>query len=230
MTPRFPPKALAFLRALKRNNDRDWFKAHKDQYELLLRGPMTEIIERLAIDFRDFAPDLLASPKTSLFRIYRDTRFSGDKSPLKTQIAAVFPSRRLPKNGGAALYFHVAPDGVWAGGGLHRPPTPLLQLVRERIASNSRQFRAIVESPSFRRGVGPLDESERLLRVPRGFRPDHEAAHYLKFRQFIAGRDFPAAFAASPRFYAGLLTVFRQVAPLVGFLNEPLLKTAKDAR
>ena len=99
VNPRFSPKALAFLRALKRNNDRDWFKARKDQYELLLRGPMIEIIERLAVDFRTFAPDLLASPKTSLFRIYRDTRFSEDKTPLKTHIAAVFPSRGLPKLG-----------------------------------------------------------------------------------------------------------------------------------
>ena len=224
MNPRFSPKALAFLRALKRNNNRDWFKTHKDQYDLLLRGPMIEIIERLAADFRTFAPDLVASPKASLFRIYRDTRFSEDKTPLKTHIAAVFPSRQLPKLGGAGLYFHVAPDGVWAGGGLHSPLTQQLQPVREHIASNLRQFRAIVESPSFRRGVGQLDAGERLQRVPRGFPPDHEAAHYLKFRQFIAGRDFPAAFAASPRFYAGLVGVFRQVAPLVRFLNEPLVK------
>ena len=224
MNPRFSPKALAFLRALKRNNNRDWFKAHKDQYEVLLRGPMTEIIERLAADFRTFAPDLLASPKTSLFRIYRDTRFSEDKTPLKTHVAAVFPSRHLPKLGGAGLYFHVAPDGVWAGGGLHSPRTPQLQPVREHIASNLRQFRAIVESPSFRRGVGQLDATDRLRRVPRGFSPDHEAAHYLRYRQFIAGRDFPAAFAASPRFYAGIIGVFRQVVPLVQFLNEPLVK------
>ena len=229
MKPRFSPMALAFLRALKRNNNRDWFKAHKDQYELLLRGPMTEIIERLAADFRVFAPDLLANPNISLFRIYRDTRFSDDKAPLKTQIAAVFPSRQLPKLGGAGLYFHVAPDGVWAGGGLHSPLTAQLQPVREHIASNLRQFRAIVESPSFRRGVGQLDATERLRRVPRGFPPDHEAAHYLKFRQFIAGRDFPATFAASPRFYAGIVGVFRRVAPLVGFLNEPLLKTARGS-
>jgi uncharacterized protein (TIGR02453 family) len=230
VTPRFSPKAIAFLRALKRNNNRDWFKARREQYEVLLRGPMIEIIEQLASDFRDFAPELLASPKTSLFRMYRDTRFSDDKSPLKTQVAAVFPNRRLPKHGGAGLYFHVAPEGVWAGGGLHLPPTPLLQLVRERIASNSRQFRAIVESPAFRRGAGALDESEQLQRVPRGFRPDHEAARYLKLRQFIAGREFSAAFATSPRFYAGLLGVFRQVAPLVRFLNEPLLKASKDLR
>lgn len=230
MNPRFSPKALAFLRALKRHNNRDWFKEHKDQYELLLRGPMIEVIDRLAADFRTFAPDLVGSPKTSLFRIYRDTRFSEDKTPLKTHVAAVFPSRHLPKLGGAGLYFHVAPDGVWAGGGLHTPATPQLQAVREHIASNLRRFRAIVESPVFRRGVGALDASARLQRVPRGFPQDHEAAEYLKFRQFIAGREFPATFASSSRFYAGIVGVFRQIAPLVKFLNEPLLNAPKAAK
>src|SRR6185295_10157849 len=78
--PHFSPKAVAFLKGLKRNNNRDWFNARKDQYEELLKKPMLEIIEQLAIDFRKILPELSATPK-SLFRIYRDTRFSGDKSP-----------------------------------------------------------------------------------------------------------------------------------------------------
>jgi uncharacterized protein (TIGR02453 family) len=219
--PRFSPKALAFLRALKRHNDREWFAPRKAEYELLLRQPMIEIVERLAVDLRAFAPDLVASPKTSLFRIHRDTRFSADKSPYKTQIAAVFPSRHLPKLGGAALYFEVAPDGVWAGGGLYAPDTSQLHAVREHLAANLRRFRAIVESPAFRRTTGGLG-GEQLQRVPRGFPKDHEAARYLRFRQFLGGREFPATFATSPRFYSGLVRVFRQVAPLVRFLNEPL--------
>src|SRR5262249_33924579 len=89
--PRFRPEAISFLRALKRNNDREWFRARKEQYECLLRGPMISLIEQLAEDFRLFAPDLLASPKASLYRIYRDTRFSENKAPLKTHVAAVFP-------------------------------------------------------------------------------------------------------------------------------------------
>jgi uncharacterized protein (DUF2461 family) len=88
---RFDPRALSFLRALKRNNDREWFKARKEQYDELLRAPMLAIIEQLAIDFRSFAPDLVASPKVSMYRIYRDTRFAEDKSPLKTHVAAMFP-------------------------------------------------------------------------------------------------------------------------------------------
>ena len=221
-TNAFSPKALAFLRALKRNNDREWFRARKEEYEHLVRTPMRAIIDRLAIDLRDFAPDLVANPKTSLYRIYRDTRFSSDKAPLKTNAAAVFPARGLGKHEGAGLYFEIAPGWVWIGGGMYAPDTSTLARVREHIAANPRRLRSIVESPSFRRGVGRL-EGERLQRVPRGFPRDHEAAEYLRFRQFLAGREFPASFATSPRFYSGLVTVFRRIAPLVTFLNEPLL-------
>lgn len=223
--PRFSPKALTFLRALKRNNDREWFRARKDQYEALLRGPMLEIIARLSDDFEGFAPDLQASP-ASIFRIYRDTRFSEDKTPLKTQISAVFPSKSLPRHGGAGLYFEVTPGWVWAGGGLYAPDTSALQAVREHIAAHLGQFRAIVTSPAFKRAVGRL-EGEQLQRVPRGFPSDHPAAEYLKFRQLIGGRQFPAAFATSPRFYTGLLGVFKPVAPLVGFLNHAIERASR---
>jgi len=218
---RFSPQALSFLRALKRNNKRDWFKARKDRYETLLRAPLIEIIERLALDFRGFAPELVASPKVSLYRIYNDTRFAPDKPPLKTHVAAVFPCRGLARHQGAGLYFEVSPQSVWVGGGLYAPDSPQLQAVRAHIAGNHRRLRAIVESPGFRRTVGQLD-GERLQRMPRGFPKDHAAGESLMHRQFIAGREFPAAFATSARFYPGVLKVFRQVAPLTRFLNEPL--------
>ena len=221
--PRFGGEALKFLRALKRNNRREWFNAHRDEYEAHVREPMIAIIERLADDLRAFAPELVASPKVSMYRIYRDTRFSENKAPYKTHVAAIFPCRGLPKHEGAGLYFHVSPDEVWAGGGMYAPQTPQLHAVREHIAGNVHRLRSIVESPAFRRTVGRL-EGERLRRVPRGFATDHPAAEYLKFRQFLAGREFPPRFATSPRFYRGLLRIFRLVAPLSRFLNEPLLK------
>jgi uncharacterized protein (TIGR02453 family) len=220
--PRFSPQALAFLRSLKRNNTRDWFRTRRDQYETLLRAPLLATIDRLAVEFRGFAPDLVASRKVSLYRIYRDTRFSADKTPLKTHVAAVFPCRGLDKHEGAGLYFEVAPGWVWVGGGMYAPTTATLQLVREHIAANPRRFRTIIDSPGFRRTVGAL-EGERLQRVPRGFSKDHEAAEYLKFRQFLAGREFPPSLATSPRFYGSLVATFRQIAPLIRYLNEPLL-------
>jgi uncharacterized protein (TIGR02453 family) len=219
--PRFTPATLKFLRALKRNNRREWFNAHKDDYEHHVRQPMTAIVERLADDLRGFAPEIVASPKLSMYRIYRDTRFSENKAPYKTHVAAVFPTRGLPKHEGAGLYFHVSPTEVWVGGGMYAPQTPQLQAVREHIAANVKRLRTIVEAPAFRRQIAI--EGEKLQRVPRGFPRDHEAADYLKYRNFIAGSEFPPSLAASPAFYGTLLKVFRRVAPLARFLNEPLV-------
>lgn len=220
-SPRFTPESLAFLRALARHNNREWFRARKAEYERHVRGPMVALIERLAEDFQSFAPELVATPRC-IYRVYRDTRFSDDKTPLKTHIAASFPWRGLPRHEGAGLYIEVAPKWVWVGGGMYAPQTAQIAAVREHIAANYRQLVGIVESPGFRRAVGALD-GVRLQRVPRGYPKDHPAADYLRFRQFLAGREFPAAFAHSPRFHAGVLGVYRQVAPLVRFLNQALL-------
>ena len=217
-----PGETLKFLRALKRNNRREWFQPRKEQYEAQVRAPMLAIIERLAVDLREIAPDVVVDPKRAMYRIYRDTRFSENKTPYKTHVAANFPWRGLPKHEGAGLYFHVSPGEVWIGGGMYAPQTSLLQAVREHIAANVTQLRAIVESPGFRRRIGRL-EGERLQRVPLGFPKDHEAAEYLKYRQFLAGRELAPEVAASPKFYSTLLATFREVVPLARFLNEPLV-------
>jgi uncharacterized protein (TIGR02453 family) len=220
-SPSFTAKTLAFLRALKRNNDRAWFHARKDQYEADVRGPMIAFVEQLAADFRAFAPEMQADPKVSLFRQWRDTRFSDNKAPLKTNIAAVFPDRRLGRMNGAGLYFEVAPGWVWIGGGLYAPGGPQLQAVRDHIASNHETLRKIVGSKSFK-ALGGL-KGERLSRVPRGFEKDHPAADYLQFKQFLGSREEPAAFATRPDFYKQLVATFRTLAPLCAFLNEPLV-------
>jgi uncharacterized protein (TIGR02453 family) len=217
----FTPKTLSFLRALKRHNEREWFRDRKDQYEQHVRAPMIAVIEQLARDLPSFAPELVADARRSLYRIYRDTRFSEDKSPLKTYVAAVFPPRDGEKHRSAGLYFEVAPGWVWAGGGLYAPSTADLYRVREHIATHLTQFRAIVEARAFRRQCGVL-KGERLMRVPRGFPSDHPAAEFLTFKQYLAWREFPDDFAVSPRFYRGLVDVFRATAPLVRYLNTAL--------
>jgi uncharacterized protein (TIGR02453 family) len=222
LATRFPPEALKFLRGLKRNNRREWFLAHRDDYEAHVRGPMLELIQRLADDLREFAPEIVCDPKSAMYRIYRDVRFSANKAPYKTHVAASFPTRGLPKHEGAGLYFHVSPTDVWVGGGMYAPQTPQLHAVREHIAGHAKRLRAIVESPGFRKTVGSL-QGERLQRVPRGFAADHPAAEYLKHRQFLAGCELDPALATSPKFYGTVVNVFRQVAPLTRFLNDPLL-------
>jgi uncharacterized protein (TIGR02453 family) len=225
VTPRFSVETLRFLRALKRNNDRDWFRVRRDRYDRFVRAPMVDVIEQLARDFRRFAPELVASPRLSLYRIYRDTRFSDNKAPLKTNIAASFPWRGLPKHEGAGLYLEVGPGWVWAGGGMWAPQAPQLHRVREHIASTYPEIQRIARATPFRRAVGSL-EGERLTRVPRGFAKGDPAADFLKHRRFVAGREFPADLALSASFYPTILRTFRAILPLVRFLNEPLIDEA----
>ena len=226
--PRFTEQTVAFLEALKQNNTREWFNAHKADYETHVRAPMLAIIERLAEDFPRVAPDLVASPR-SMYRIYRDTRFSSDKTPYKTHVAAAFTHRTLPKNESAALYFHFAPGQLWIGGGLYAPGTPLLHRIRQHIAADPDRFRRVAESPALRRRGGVRGES--LKRIPRGFPADHEAAEYLKLKQYLAGGEEPdPALALSPRFCGALLRRFQTLAPFVEFLNAPLVAAAGFAR
>jgi uncharacterized protein (TIGR02453 family) len=224
-SPRFTPATLSFLRALERHNDREWFRAHKERYEAHVRAPMVGLIERLAEELPRFAPDLVASAKVSMYRPYRDTRFSADKRPLKTFVSAIFPCKGLPKHAGAGLYVEVNPRHTLVAGGMYAPDRADLHRVRQHLAANHRRFRTLAEAPSFVRSFGGL-QGESLRRVPPGFPADHPAAEYLKRRQFLMAREFAASFATTPRFFSTLLTLFRRMAPLVCFLNEPLLAAA----
>jgi uncharacterized protein (TIGR02453 family) len=218
----FSRKTLSFLRALKRNNDREWFRARKEQYHEHVHRPMIEVVERLAVDFHTVAPELIATPKHSLFRIYRDTRFSSNKKPLKTHAAAVFRSKNLPKPQGAGLYFEIAHGWVWIGGGMWRPEPPELVRLREHIAETWPEIHDITRAKPFRTRFEELS-GETMTRVPRGYRSDHPAAAFLKHRQFYGGAEFPASLAYSREFYPTLLATFKALMPLVRFLNEPLL-------
>ena len=222
MGPHFTSHTIRFLRSLKRNNNREWFKARKDQYEECVRAPMVEVVTQLASDFRRFAPELVASPQKSMYRIYRDTRFSENKTPLKTHVAAGFPWKGLPRHEGAGLYFEVAAEWVWAGGGMWAPEPPQLLRVREHISATYPEIQRISRTRTFKRHLGEL-QGDRLTRVPRGFAKDDPAAEYLKRYRFVAGREFPASLATSAEFYPTLVRTFRALMPLVRFLNEPLI-------
>lgn len=226
--PRFTPKTLSFLRALKHNNEREWFHAHRHEYDAHVREPIVAFVERLAVDFRRAAPEFVADPKVSLFRPWRDTRFSENKAPLKTNIAAVFPHRVLGRMNGAGLYFEVAPTWVWIGGGVYAPDASQLHAIREHIASRHKQLDRIVSAAPLKK-LGGL-QGDTMTRVPRGFARDHAAADYLRHRQFLGFREEPAAFAVRPDFYRQLLATFLAFVPLCRFLNEPLLAARRVER
>ena len=225
--PHFTADTLKFLRALTRHNDRPWFNDHKGDYETHVKAPMLAIIERLAVDLPRIAPDLVVSPR-SLYRIHRDTRFSADKTPYKTHVAASFAHRTLPKHESAGLYFHLSPTELWIGGGIYMPQTPQLHLIRQHIVANLRTFKSLAESPAIRRMGGV--QGARLQRVPRGFAPDHEAADYLRLKQYLVGVQLEPARALSPRFYGVLQRRFTTLAPFIQLLNTPLVAAAPFAR
>jgi uncharacterized protein (TIGR02453 family) len=221
----FSNKTITFLRKIAKNNDRAWFHAHREEYERDVRAPMVAIVERLADDLRGFAPHMQADPKVSLFRPWRDTRFSENKAPLKTNIAAVFPDRRLGRMSGAGLYFEVATTHVWIGGGVYQPDSGQLHAIREHIVAHQRRFETLLRAPAFRK-LGGL-QGDTLTRVPRGWPRDHPAAPYLMHKQFLGFREEPAAFAARPDFYRQLVATLKALTPLCAFLNEPLADRLK---
>lgn len=220
--PGFTPKTLAFLRALKRNNRREWFHERRADYDAHVHAPMAAIVERLADDFARVAPDFVATPKISMFRPWRDTRFSADKAPLKTHVAAVFPHRALGRMQGAGLYFEVAPEHVWIGGGLYAPDAPTLHAVRTHIAERHDELEQLVSAPKFRKLLGRM-QGDQAARMPRGFEASHPAAAVLRHKQFLAAREEAPAFAVHPDFYKHLLATFEAMAPFVSFLNEPIV-------
>ncbi len=227
--PTFPAEGLKFLRSLKRNNRREWFQPRREEYEELVRRPMAEFVMAIGRDLRRAAPEIVADPAVSLYRIYRDTRFSADKKPYKTHAAAIFPWRGLGKKAGACLYFHIATGEVVVAGGTYAPTPDELLAERQHIADHLAAFRRIVRATAFRRRFGEL-QGETLTRVPRAFPAVHPAAEYLKFKQFLAIREYAPDFAVSPGFYAALLADFRDAIPLVRFLNQPLVAAARKPK
>jgi len=231
MPPRFrgfPEEGLRFLVGLKRNNRREWFQKRKDVYLAKLKDPMASFIMAVSTDLEKFAPEMIGSPKISAFRIYRDTRFSPNKTPYKTHIAAVFPRRGLEKHVGAGLYVHIAPDEVFVGGGLFRPVSADLQALREYLAAHHASFRSTVESKKFRKFFGSLS-GEQLTRVPRGFAKDHPAADFLRYKQFLASRQLEPELVTTPAFYSEVIRTFKTLLPMIRFLNDPITGRRRHA-
>ncbi len=224
--PQFPSAGLKFLKRLKRNNRREWFLEHKPEYEECVRRPMIDLIQALAAEFETFAPEITVNPKTSLYRIYRDTRFSKDKTPYKTHVAAGFFHRELEKHAGAGFYLHIAPGEVLIGGGLYSPAPEDLSAVRHHIARHHRRLESIIRTRAFRRIFKDLS-GEQLVRVPRGFPADHAASGFLRRKQFLASRLLPPEVVAKPKFGGIVLETFRALHPFIQFLNEPIVQSRK---
>ena len=218
----FPREGIDFLKRLKRNNNRLWFEKHKEGYESSVKIPMQSLIASLHPHFQRFAPEFDINPKRSLFRIYRDVRFSKDKTPYKTHAAAHFVLRGKPKGvEGSGYYLHIEPGEVYIGGGIYMPDNDQLKKIRSAIAGHSDQFLSIVRLPRFRKIFGKL-EGEKLQRVPKGYEPDHPMAEWLKYKQFFVWIEWPESKCLNESFVTEVAEVYKAATPLVRFLNEAM--------
>jgi uncharacterized protein (TIGR02453 family) len=216
--PGFPPETLKFLRQLKKNNNRPWFQEHKEIYEAKVRQPMIDLVIGLGGALQPLAPEMVVDPKKAIYRIYRDMRFSADKTPYKTRVSAIFVPRGMQKASAAGLYFHVDAAEVLIGGGLYVPGSPELRAIRAHVADHWKALRLIVERREFQEMFGGL-QGETLSRAPQGYSPDHPAIEYLRYKHYLAWLTEPATFAESPKLFPRLLTAFAAMLPLVRFLN-----------
>src|SRR5438093_9814590 len=140
----FPREAIAFFKELERHNRREWFQPRKQIYDEQVKAPMADLIRALTAEMMRFAPDYVTEPEKAIYRIYRDTRFSKDKTPYKTHIAAVFHRRGMEKESGGGLYFAVSPKEVEVAGGIYMPAPPTLLAVRTHLAEHHEEFRGLI--------------------------------------------------------------------------------------
>ncbi len=218
----FSREAIDFLARLAANNDRAWFAPRKVEYERLVKQPLEALCTTLAERFRARGLPLVSDPTRSPFRIYRDVRFSRDKSPYRPYASASFPwagegagapggrlaeagagtmsvrdaHRALGRSGGAG-YFHLGPGDVYLGGGMWHPGAPVLRAWRALVADEPDTVHAALDDPVFVDAFSGLD-GDRLSRVPAGFRPDHPDADLLRLKDLTFGRRLSDADALSP--------------------------------
>ena len=229
--PGFPPAGVQFFRGLARNNNRDWFQPRKTIFEQSVKRPMQELVAALNAAMMSYAPQYVTDPAKAVYRFYRDTRFSKDKSPYKQQIAASFPRHGLERHDGAGFYCAVSHKEVAVGGGIYMPSPETLLAVRNHIAAHHEEFRRIASSKTVRRLFGEL-QGEQLSRPPKGFPKEHPAEDLLRMKQFLLYIELPADTVTTSRLYREIETRFRAMTPFLEFLNAPLAATRKkiDAR
>jgi uncharacterized protein (TIGR02453 family) len=219
----FPKECFRFFRQLKRNNNRFWFEKHKHEFESYAKSPMQSFISSLQMYFNGFAPEFDLNPKRSIFRIYRDIRFSQDKTPYKTHIAAHFVLRGKPKGFlGSGYYIEIAPGELYTGGGIYIPSSDQLKKIRRSISTHGEEFLNIVKNREFKKIFTPFEWS-KLQRVPKGYDEDNPMAEWLKYKQFFVGVSWQEPKSYNARFVGEVAVIFERLTPLVKFLNRSLV-------
>jgi len=196
--PHFSEQTFDFLDELEHHNEREWFEEHKPIYELELKERMLGIIESLNLAMGDFAGDYIRPPNKAMTRIYRDVRFSKDKTPYKTQLAAYWPRQGLEKAGGAGYFLQVGVHGVMVAGGAYTPQPPL-RAIRDYVLDHHTLLRSLLAAPAVGQLAQPFG-GNTLIRPPRGFPLDHPAADLLLNRSWAVVALLPGEVSLKENF------------------------------
>lgn len=220
----FSAATFKFLRAVARNNNRDWFHAHKQGYEDHVRGPFRRLLVDLQPVLAEVSPHYRADPRPvggSLFRVNRDTRFASDKSPYKSWQGAKLFHERSRQVVAPSFHLNIRPGGCFVGSGLWHPGTETLRRVRQFILDNPANWKTAAHGPAFRRRYR-LDESEMLVRMPRGYPADFEFAEDLRRKNLVALRALDDDVVTGPRLLKVLEADIKALAPFTDYLCASL--------
>jgi uncharacterized protein (TIGR02453 family) len=223
------PQGLAFLRALARHNDREWFTPRKAVFEAELKEPMLAIIRAVTEEMASFAPSFVRPAEKCLFRIYRDTRFSADKKPYKTHVAAWWAMQGMKKTSGAGYYFRISAKEVAISAGAWMPDKEQLTAIRHWLLDHHEEFRKVLQTVALQKAFTKF-ESNALIRPPKGFPKEHAALDLIRCRQWGVSATLPASTALEEDFVATLVRYFRLAAHLVEALNGPLAASGEPRR
>lgn len=219
--PYLRPEGLKFLRDLARHNDREWFTPRKAVFEAELKEPMLAIVRKITDAMAGFAPNHVRPAEKSLFRIYRDTRFSSDKRPYKTHVAAWWSHQGLEKTSGAGYYFHISAKEVIVAAGAYMPEKEQLSQIRHWLLDNHAEFRKLLAKPAIRKAFTEF-EGNALTRPPKGFPAEHPALDLIRCRQWGLSATLPAEAALEADLAAKVARHFKLAAPVVDALNTPI--------
>jgi uncharacterized protein (TIGR02453 family) len=225
MAAHFTPEAFKFLRGLARHNDRAWFEQRRSVYESELKRPMLALVDEITQAMAEFAPEHMRPAHKAMMRIYRDIRFSADKRPYKTHLAAWWSRRGMEKTSGGGYYLHIGPKECYLAAGVYMPERDQLLALRRWMAEHHREYRAMTTrlvKPRGRAQAMQTIDADTLTRMPKGFAADHPADELLRARNWGVRSALPVELALEPRLAREIVRRFRLMAPVVDTLNEAI--------
>lgn len=215
------PKTLDFLKKLEQNNNREWFTENKNLYTESQQNVIA-FLEDLLKEMSEFDEELVKiDAKKSLFRIYRDTRFSKDKIPYKTNFGASLGMGKGSQKGG--YYLHLEPGKSFIAGGIYMPEPAVLKELRKEISLYGNEFLAILNNKEFKKHFPELDQDDKLKKIPQGFEKEDPMAEFLKLKNFIVVYYLKDEEILNKDAAKNLTKIFRLMKPLNDFLNAPFL-------